>query len=161
MGREKTGKTNAMRILDKKKIPYQMHLYPCKEFVDGVQIAQIVGQPVDQVFKTLVTRGNPGDYFVFVIPVSAELDLKKAAAAAGQKALSMLPVKEIYAITGYIRGGCTAIGMKKQFSTFVDKSAENLDTMLVSGGKLGVQLELEPTAYLTANRGCYADLKAE
>lgn len=158
MAKEKTIKTNAMRILDRYKMPYKTHFYNCGSFIDGTQIARLLGQPLEQVFKTLVTQGKSGEYFVFVLPVAEELDLKKAASAAGQKSLSMLPVKEINSVTGYIRGGCTAIGMKKQFSTFLDKTAENQTTIIISGGKMGVQLELSPGDFLKASGGSYADL---
>lgn len=159
MSKEKEIKTNAMRILDREKIKYTTHFYDCEAFVDGMQIAHTLNQPVDQVYKTLVTMAKAGSYFVFVIPVAAELDLKKAAKAAGQKSLSMLPVKEINNVTGYIRGGCTAIGMKKQFSTFLDTAAENRSTLIVSGGRVGVQLELAPADFLKACKGSFADLK--
>lgn len=158
MAKEKNGKTNAMRILEREKINFLSHFYDCETFIDGVQIAKTLGQPLERVYKTLVTMGKPGSYFVFVLPVAKELDLKKAAATGGQKTLSMLPVKEIQSVTGYIRGGCTAIGMKKQFPTFLDLSAENQSSIIVSGGKLGVQLELAPADFMKACGGQYGDL---
>ena len=151
-------KTNAMRILEREKIPFIAHTYECDEFTDGVSLADKIGQPREIVYKTLVTVGKSREYVVFVIPVAAELDMKKAAAAANEKSVEMLHVKDINAVTGYIRGGCTAIGMKKQYKTVVDRSAESLEKIVVSGGKLGTQLELKPEDYMRACRGVYADI---
>ena len=114
MAKNKEVKTNAMRILDKLKIPYEHHTYECDEFISGIQIADKLELPHELVYKTLVTIGNSRNYYVFVIPIEREIDLKKAAREVGEKSLAMIPVKEINAVTGYIRGGCTAIGMKKQ-----------------------------------------------
>lgn len=136
-------KTNAMRILDKAKIPYIVHTYEAGEAVDGVTVAGKIGRPPEQVFKTLVTKGRDG-YFVFVLPAAAELDLKKAARAAGQKAVEMIPVKDLLKITGYIRGGCSPVGMKKAFPTVIASEAEALDTIIVSAGRIGWQMELAP-----------------
>lgn len=144
MAKQKDIKTNAMRILEKKKIPFTHHTYECEEFTDGGQIADLLNLPHEKVYKTLVTVGNDKNYYVFVLPIDEELDLKKAAKTVSQKSLSMLPVKEINAVTGYIRGGCTAIGMKKQYKTVIHESALNLTTMIVSGGRLGSQIELKP-----------------
>ncbi len=144
MAKEKEIKTNAMRILEKEKIPYQAMSYECEEFIDGITIADKVGLPYELVYKTLVTQGNSKNYFVFVIPIAEELDMKKAARSVGEKSVEMLHVKDINKVTGYIRGGCTAVGMKKQYVTRIDSSAKNLDIMYVSGGKLGVQLSLKP-----------------
>ena len=116
-------KTNAMRILDRNKIPYEYETYECDEFVDGITTADKIGLPHEQVYKTLVTVGKTGGHYVFVIPIAAELDLKKAAKSVGEKSVEMLHVKDITAVTGYVRGGCTAIGMKKQFPTVIDSSA--------------------------------------
>ncbi len=137
-------KTNAMRILDRKKIPYRTYTYECDEFIDAIQIADMLSLPHEKVYKTLVTQGASKNYFVFVIPIAEELDMKKAARSVGEKSVAMLHVKDINAVTGYIRGGCTAIGMKKQYATRIDQSALNLDKIIVSGGKLGMQLELTP-----------------
>ena len=142
--KEKEIKTNAMRILEKNKIPFQVYTYECEEFIDGITIADKVGLPYELVYKTLVTQGNSKNYFVFVIPIAEELDMKKAARSVGEKSVEMLHVKDINKVTGYIRGGCTAVGMKKQYVTRIDSSAKNLDIMYVSGGKLGVQLSLKP-----------------
>lgn len=155
---KKEPKTNAMRILEKEKIQFEIHRYECEEFTDGVAIADTLGQPHEKVFKTLVTEGKSKEYFVFVIPIAEELDLKKAARAVGEKAVEMIHVKDINKVTGYIRGGCTAIGMKKDFYTVVDESARNLETLIVSGGKRGTQVELNPADYLKACRGSTADL---
>ena len=116
-------KTNAMRILDRNKIPYEYETYECDEFVDGITTADKIGLPHEQVYKTLVTVAKTGGHYVFVIPIAAELDLKKAAKSVGEKSVEMLHVKDITAVTGYVRGGCTAIGMKKQFPTVIDSSA--------------------------------------
>ena len=113
-------KTNAMRILDRNKIPYEYETYECDEFVDGITTADKIGLSHEQVYKTLVTVGKTGGHYVFVIPIAAELDLKKAAKSVGEKSVEMLHVKDITAVTGYVRGGCTAIGMKKQFPTVID-----------------------------------------
>lgn len=158
MSKGKDVKTNAMRILDSKKIPYQTRTYECKEFVDGVQIADLLGLPHETVYKTLVAQGTSRQYYVFVIPVQAELDLKKAAKSVGEKAVAMLPVKEINAVTGYIRGGCTAIGMKKQYVTRIASSAQTLESIIVSGGKLGTQLQLSPEHLRQACNAAFDDI---
>lgn len=158
MGKVKEIKTNAMRILEKNKISYKEYTYECDEFIDAIQVADKLGQPYDLLYKTLVTVGNSKDYFVFVIPIAEELDMKKAAKAVGEKSVSMIHVKDINRITGYIRGGCTPIGMKKQYVTRIDKSAEERDTMIVSGGRLGVQIELKPKDLRSVCRGEFADL---
>lgn len=160
MAKNKEIKTNAMRILEREKIPFQHYTYECDEFVDGLQIADKLSLPYEKVFKTLVTEGNSKNYFVFVIPVAEELDLKKAAKSVGEKSVSMLHVKDINAVTGYIRGGCTAIGMKKQYVTRLDESAGAQETIIVSGGRIGSQIELKPEDLLKACRGEYGDLIA-
>ena len=158
MGKE--AKTNAMRMLERAKIAYEAHEYPHEEgvAVDGVRVAESMGQNPDCVFKTLVTQGADKNYYVFVIPIDGELDLKKAAKAVGQKSLSMIPVKEINAVTGYIRGGCTAIGMKKQYKTVIHKAAMNLETMIVSGGRIGSQIELKPEDLKVAVNAEFSDV---
>lgn len=137
-------KTNAMRILDKNKIPYEVVTYTCEEFIDGIHIADQLGQPYEISFKTLVTVGKSGNYYVFVLPVDREVDLKKAARCAGEKSVEMLHVKDINDVTGYIRGGCTPVGMKKLFPTFIHKSAQRFDKIIISGGQLGVQIHIHP-----------------
>ena len=151
-------KTNAMRILESLKIPYTAHTYECKEFVDGIQIADLLGLPYGKVYKTLVTQGASRAYFVFVIPIDRELDLKKAARCVGEKSVAMLPVKEINAVTGYIRGGCTALGMKKRYETRIDESAREQSAVIVSGGRLGMQIELAPEDLARAAGAQFADL---
>ncbi len=158
MAKQKEVKTNAMRILDGMKIPYQHHTYQCEAFVDGIHIADQLGLPYEIVFKTLVTVGASRSYHVFVIPIAEELDLKKAARSVGEKNVEMLPVKDINRVTGYIRGGCTAIGMKKQYVTRIHSSARDLPEMIVSGGRLGSQLRLAPDDLLRAAGAAYADL---
>ena len=158
MGKE--AKTNAMRILDRMKLPYTLNSYECKEFIDGVHIANMLGQDPAQSFKTLVCSGKGGGYYVFVLPVARELDLKKAARAVGAKAVELLPVKEINAVTGYIRGGCTAIGMKKQYPTVIDQSAADFDTIIISGGRIGSQILLAPDDFIRATGGSYGDILA-
>lgn len=154
-------KTNAMRMLDRAKVPYQAHSYETDgTHVDGLTVAATLGQPVEQVFKTLVTAGKSGGHFVFVLPVAAELDLKKAAKAVGEKSVQMIHVKEINKLTGYIRGGCSPIGMKKQFPTVLSQSARGQSTIMVSGGRIGLQVELEPDALLKLIHGSYGDIEA-
>ena len=156
--KEKDIKTNAMRFLDSKKIPYTVNTYECEDFIDGVHIAQMLGQNEDMSFKTLVTKGRSGGYFVFVLPVAKELDMKKAAKAVGEKSVEMLHVKDINAVTGYIRGGCSPLGMKKQFPTVVDKSAQAFDTIIISGGRLGSQILLAPDDLAKACGGSFCDI---
>ena len=142
--KEKDVKTNAMRILDKNKISYSVNTYQCDEFIDGVHIADMLGQSYEISFKTLVAVGKSKSYFVFALPVDKELDLKKAAKAVGEKSVELLHVKDINAVTGYIRGGCTPIGMKKQYKTVIHSTALNHSKIIVSGGRLGSQIELSP-----------------
>ncbi|ACL75003.1 Cys-tRNA(Pro) deacylase [Ruminiclostridium cellulolyticum] len=140
-----TQKTNVMRILDSAKINYNMYTYDSKGgAIDGVSVAEKIGQPVERVYKTLVTRGNSKNFFVFVIPVSKELNLKAAAKAVGEKSIEMIRVDEINKVTGYIRGGCSPIGMKKDFKTVIDSTCKNLATIIFSGGKIGFQVEVNP-----------------
>ena len=161
MSKNKEVKTNAMRILDSMKVHYEAKTYECKDFVDGVQIADILGLPHEIVYKTLVAQGVSKQYYVYVIPIEAELDLKKAAKSVGEKSVAMLHVKDINAVTGYIRGGCTAIGMKKQYVTRVAQSARELEHIIVSGGRLGVQLKLAPDDLLKACGGEFDDITRE
>jgi Cys-tRNA(Pro)/Cys-tRNA(Cys) deacylase len=138
------GKTNAMRLLDAAGVEYTIHEYDNKDGkIDGVSVAHKIGIEPGRVFKTLVTQGA-GGLFVFVVPVEAELDLKKAARAAGEKKVDMLPVKDIQKHTGYIRGGCSPVGMKKLYPTFIDKQAERFESIIVSAGRIGTQIELSP-----------------
>lgn len=139
----KVSKTNAMRILDSKKVPYELITYESKDGkIDGVSVAEKIGKDVNSVYKTLVAQGNSKNIYVFIIPVNDELDLKKGAKAVSEKKIEMIPVKDIQKWTGYIRGGCSPIGMKKTYPTVMDESATSLETIVVSGGKIGVQVEL-------------------
>lgn len=151
-------KTNAMRMLERQKIPYEYKTYECEEFVSGIFTADQTGLPHELVYKTLVTTGKTGAHYVFVIPIEAELDLKKAARAVGEKSVSMIHVKEINAVTGYVRGGCTAVGMKKQYRTIIDQSAQGLPSMIVSGGRIGSQIELEPEDLRRAAEASFEDV---
>lgn len=157
MSKSKESKTNAMRILESMKIPFTQYTYECDTFIDALKIADRLGLPYEKVYKTLVTKGAR-DYFVFVIPIDRELDLKVAARSVGEKSIEMIHVKDINAVTGYIRGGCTAIGMKKQYVTRLDVSAAGLPAIIVSGGRLGCQIELAPEDLLSAARAEYADV---
>lgn len=139
---KKQEKTNVMRILDQKKVPYQSHCYADTDAISGPKIAQVLGQDPSRVFKTLVTLGHSKDHYVFVIPVCRELDLKKAAKAVGEKSIEMLKSKELLPLTGYVHGGCSSIGMKKFFTTTFDLSAQNFETICFSAGKIGYQVEL-------------------
>ena len=137
------GKTNAMRILDAKKVEYEIITYDSLDGkIDGISVAGKINKDPEMVYKTLVAQGNSKQIYVFIIPVVEELDLKKAAKAAGEKKIDMVPVKDIQKLTGYIRGGCSPVGMKKQYPTFLDERASELETLIVSGGKIGMQLEI-------------------
>ncbi len=151
-------KTNAMRFLEQKKIPYSMNTYECDEFIDGITVAEKLGQDPEFTFKTLVAKGKSGTYYCFLLPVAKELDLKKAAKSVGEKSVELLHVKDINSVTGYVRGGCTPIGMKKQFMTVVHSSAEALSEFFISGGRIGTQIKLSPTALVSAIRGKFDDI---
>ena len=151
-------KTNAMRMLDRMKIPYEYETYECEDFTDCIETADKLGYDHALVYKTLVTTGKSGEHYVFVIPIEAEIDFKKAAKAVGEKSLEMLHLKNLTKVTGYVRGGCTAIGMKKQFPTVIQKDAEELTQMHVSGGKLGMQLKLAPADLKKAAKAQFADV---
>lgn len=141
---KKETKTNAMRILETMDIEYEAFTYECDEFVDGLDIADKLSIPYEQVFKTLVTVSKNGEHYVFVIPVDCEIDFKKAAKVVNEKSLEMLPLKDLTKVTGYIRGGCTAVGMKKAFKTVIQEDAILFDKIYVSGGRVGLQLLLSP-----------------
>lgn len=152
-------KTNVMRALEQKKITYTPHSYPHgDDALDGATVAQLIGKAPEQVYKTLVTVGASKNHYVFVIPVLAELNLKKAAKAVGEKSIAMLHVSELLPLTGYVRGGCSPIGMKKQFRTVIDASCEAQDTITVSAGKIGQQVEVAPADLLKLIRGTTADV---
>ena len=137
-------KTNVCRVLDQKKIAYELHSYDADPALTGVDIAGILGEPVECVFKTLVTIGKTGEHYVFVVPVKEELDLKKAAKAAGEKSIEMIKQKDLLPLTGYVHGGCSPIGMKKAFKTFMHETAVGFEKVFVSAGKVGFQIEINP-----------------
>ncbi len=157
MGKKEV-KTNAMRILERMGIAYEHLEYECGEFTDGSAVADLLGLDHDRVFKTLVGVGNDGRHFVFVIPVDASLDFKKCARAVGAKAVQLIPQKELFPLTGYVRGGCTAVGMKKPFPTRIDETALLWDRICVSGGRIGSQLRLAPEDLKRAAEAEFADL---
>lgn len=160
--KEKEVKTNAVRIVAAKKIPYTLHTYDAPEgFLDGVSVAEQTGQNPDTVFKTLVLVGHSREHYVCVIPVACELDLKKAAGHFGEKNLEMIHAKEITPLTGYIKGGCSPVGMKKLFRTAIHESGEHLATICVSGGKVGLQMELPPKQLAELIGADFADLIQE
>ena len=153
------GKTNAMRILDSNRIPYESHEFELKDnFTSGSDLARQQGQDPDQVFKTLVTESGSGEHFVCVIPVDATLDLKKAAKVFGEKKLDMMPMKKLLPLTGYIHGGCSPVGMKKQFPTALDETAQLFDRIYVSGGRPGLQVQLSADDLCSLISAVYADL---
>ncbi len=151
-------KTNAMRYLDKSKISYEIQVYECEEFIDGITVAEKLGQPQEETFKTLVAQGKTGAYYCFLLPVALELDLKKAARSVGEKSVELLHVKDINKVTGYVRGGCTPIGMKKQFMTVVHSTAESMEQFYISGGRIGTQIRLSPKALVESIRGHFDDI---
>ena len=155
---KKQEKTNVMRLLDQQGVSYESHCYEGTGAVSGAEVAAVLGQDPERVFKTLVTEGKSGQHYVFVIPVLQELDLKKAAAAAGEKSIAMVKAKELLPLTGYIHGGCSPIGMKKPFPTFVEESAILYDRILFSAGKIGYQVELPPDELAQLTPFQYADL---
>ena len=161
MAKKKDDKTNVMRILEQNGIPYTAHAYPADGPVDGVSVAKILGQDVEQVFKTLVTKAASGNYYVFDIPVAENLDLKKAARAVGEKSIAMIPQKELLPLTGYIHGGCSPVGMKKQFPTVFHETVILFDTICVSAGKVGAQVELSPNALISLLGADTADITVE
>lgn len=156
MGKEL--KTNAMRFLDRCKIEYTVQTYQCDEFVDGIHVAENLGQPLEETFKTLVARGKSGAYYCFEVPVAEELDLKKAAKSVDEKSVELIPVKEITKVTGYVRGGCTPIGMKKQFMTVIHASAADMPLFYISGGRIGTQIRLSPKELAEAIKGKFEDI---
>lgn len=154
-------KTNAMRFLDKSGISYEIQVYQCDEFIDGITVAEKLGQPADETFKTLIAQGKTGSYYCFLLPVALELDLKKAAKSVGEKSVELLHVKDITKVTGYVRGGCTPIGMKKQFMTVVHNTAEAMPLFYISGGRIGTQIHLSPAELVKAIRGKFEDIVLE
>lgn len=156
MGKEV--KTNAVRILDKNKIPYELITYECDEFVDGLHTAELTGAPVEQTYKTLVMQGKSRQYYVFVVPIAAEVDLKAGARAVSEKSIEMIHVKDLTAITGYVRGGCSPLGMKKQFPTVIDATAEAFDEIYVSGGRIGTTIRVGTQDLAKVVRATFADV---
>ena len=158
MAKSKEEKTNVMRTLEQKKLPYTAHTYDPAGPIDGVSVAQTLGQLPERVFKTLVTKGASGAYYVFDIPVAENLDLKKAAKAVGEKSMAMLPQKELLPLTGYVHGGCSPVGMKKQFPTVFHETVLLYDTVCVSAGKIGFQVECRPGDLVALLRAKTADI---
>lgn len=161
MAKQKEEKTNVMRVLDQKNIPYTAHTYDPDVGTDGVSVARQLGQDPDAVFKTLVARGASGGLYVFDIPVGDNLDLKKAARAVGEKSIAMIHQKELLPLTGYIHGGCSPVGMKKQYPTVFDETAELFNTICVSAGRIGFQVELSPAALMELVGASTADLTVD
>ncbi|MBQ7706463.1 MAG: Cys-tRNA(Pro) deacylase [Lachnospiraceae bacterium] len=151
-------KTNVMRVLDGKKLPYTSHTYEPDATMSGEEIAALLNEDKERVFKTLVTQGKSGQYYVFVIPVAEELDLKKAAKTANEKSVNMIKQKELLPLTGYVHGGCSPIGMKKHFPTFIHNTAENFELMFVSAGKVGFQIELKTADLVSVTGSKFADV---
>ena len=158
---KKEEKTNVMRVLEQKNIPYTAHTYPSGGAIDGVSVATMLGQNAEQVFKTLVTHGASGGYYVFDIPVAENLDLKKAARAVGEKSVAMIAQKELLPLTGYVHGGCSPVGMKKQFPTVFHETVILFDTICVSAGKIGYQVEVAPDKLMALLGAQTADVIVE
>lgn len=154
----KEQKTNVIRILEKNKIDFEYITYECDEFIDGLHTAEKTGAPVQQSFKTLVAQGKSGEYYVFVIPIAEEVHLKTAAKAIDEKSVEMIPVKDINKITGYIRGGCSPIGMKKQYKTVIHKSAQEYPCMYISGGRIGATVRLNPADLQKVTGAVFAEI---
>ena len=158
--KEKEIKTNAMRILEKNKVPYETIQYECDEFIDGLHTAQKTGAPVEQSFKTLVVQGKSKEYYVLVIPIAEEIDLKKAARVLNEKSIEMVHVKDITKVTGYVRGGCSPLGMKKQYPTVIHRSALEYNEIYVSGGRIGTTLKLKPENLAKTVKAGFEDITA-
>lgn len=156
----KEAKTNAMRMLERQKVPYQVLTYECEEFIDGMHSADLTGAPYEQSYKTLVMEGKSKEHYVFVIPIEREVDRKAAAKAVGEKSVDMIHVKDIQKITGYVRGGCSPLGMKKQFVTVYDESVRNFDEIYVSGGRIGITLKVPVEDLLKITKGITAAVTA-
>lgn len=156
MGKE--AKTNAMRILDRNKISYECLNYECEEFIDGLHCAEVTGVPVEQTFKTLVAKGRSGEHYVFVVPTADEVNLKAAARAVGEKSVEMIHVRDITKVTGYVRGGCSPLGMKKQFKTLIQEDAKNFERIYVSGGRIGCSVLLSPEDLAKVIRADFANI---
>ena len=157
----KEAKTNAMRMLERQKIPYEALTYECDEFIDGIHCADLTGAPYEQSFKTLVMEGKSGGYYVFVVPIQKEVDRKAAAKAIEEKTVDMIHVKDILKITGYVRGGCSPVGMKKPYPVVFDASAGNFQEIYVSGGRIGLTLKVPLDGLLKITNGKMADITAK
>ena len=158
MGKET--KTNAVRILERNKISYELITYECDEFIDGLHTVEKTGAPVEQSYKTLVMQGKSKQYYVFVIPIAREVDLKAAARAVSEKSVEMIHVKDLTTITGYVRGGCSPLGMKKQFPTVIDETAQIYDDIYISGGRIGTTIRLNPNDLAKVVNAKFADILA-
>ena len=158
MGKET--KTNAVRILERNKISYELITYECDEFIDGLHTAEKTGAPVEQSYKTLVMQGKSKQYYVFVIPIAREVDLKAAARAVSEKSVEMIHVKDLTTVTGYVRGGCSPLGMKKQFPTVIDETAQIYDDIYISGGRIGTTIRLNPNDLAKVINAKFADILA-
>lgn len=158
--KEKLQKTNAMREVEASGLGFDVHTFDRDEALSGVEVADMLGEDPDRVFKTLVTQAKSGEHYVFMIPVALELDLKKAAASVGEKAIAMIPLKDLLPLTGYVHGGCSPIGMKKPFRTTIDETAMLFDTIYFSAGRIGAQIEMSPDDLVDMISARYADLTA-
>lgn len=154
-------KTNAMRILESENIDFKIIEYSKEDGISGIEVADNLGEDRHRVFKTLVTESKDKENYVFVVPASSELDLKKAAKVSSSKKIEMIPQKKLLPLTGYVHGGCSPVGMKKSFKTFIDSSAENFDYIFVSGGKIGMQIKIDPKSLVKVIDGSFADIKKE
>ena len=156
MGKEL--KTNAVRFLERNKVGYELLTYECSEFIDGLHTAELTGAPVEQSYKTLVMQGKSRQYYVFVIPIAREVDLKAAAKSVSEKSVEMIPVKDLTAITGYVRGGCSPLGMKKQFPTVIDITAQSYPDIYISGGRIGTTIKVNPLDLARVTHAVFADV---
>lgn len=155
-------KTNAIRILEKANVNFKVNNYVCEEFIDALKIADMLNQPYESSYKTLVAQGRSSrNYFVFCVPIAKELDLKKAAKYVGEKSIALIHVKDIFTVTGYIRGGCTPIGMKKLYTTVIDNSAKSFSEIIISGGRIGTQIIINPFDLIGVIDGTFADIVVE
>ncbi|SER96824.1 Cys-tRNA(Pro) deacylase [Lachnobacterium bovis] len=155
---KKEAKTNAVRILERNKVNYELINYECDEFIDGIHTAEASGASIEQSYKTLVMKGKSNNYYVFVIPIAEEVDLKAAARSVNEKSVEMIHVKDLTAITGYVRGGCSPLGMKKQFQTIIDSTAEKYDEIYISGGRIGTSIKLNPHDLAKVVRASFGDI---
>ena len=160
MAKQKDPKTNAIRAFDAAKIPHQVHTFPADTDLSGVEVAHLLDEDPDRVFKTLVTVGKSEEHYVFMVPVAEELDLRKAACAVGEKSIHMIRSRELLPLTGYVHGGCSPVGMKKQFTTVIDETAQLFDQIIFSAGRIGSQIECAPSSLESLVPLIYADITA-